>query len=142
MAQESKPQNKRTWKPEIAGILDILGGLACVITGYYMNVGYTGDSPFVLFFVLALLALAGGIFSIGRTIWGLAMIGPVALLLGLACVVTVFILYLVAVFVRMFFGGDHLDPFYFTTLILAAIFLLGLGIPALILTIKGKQEFK
>jgi len=147
MVQNSKIEKlqiKRNWKPEIAGILDIIGGLVFVITAYYINDGSMDDIFFVIYFVLALLAVAGGIFSFSRTSWALAIVGTVSLWLGLAGVVAFLIIYLVgSVFMGiMFLGGPHLDPSILTTVGLAALFLMGLGISSLILTIACKNEFK
>lgn len=137
MAEEIKPQIKKTWKPEIAGILDIIGGLIWGIMIYNITIHYASDA--VIFFVLALLALAGGIFSMGRTIWGLAMIGPIALFLCLGYM----IINLTGYGIMLFLGWEAYEThsFYLTMTILTAI-LFGLSISALILTLACKKEFK
>ena len=143
MADEMKSQIKRTWKPVIAGALDIIGCLVCVITGYNINAGCTDGTSFVIFFSLALLAVAGGIFSFSRTAWGLAIVGPIGLLLGLGCAIMSLIIYVVvSLFGGMLFGGLDLEPSVLTTLGLATLFLLGLGTSSLILTVACKNEFK
>ena len=104
---------QRTWMPTVAGILDIICGACGLIGGFVLivlgTVGsgvlrYTGAEapPFlpVAFFsaiaipllIIAILAIAGGIYALQRKRWGLALAGSIAAffpswLLGIAAIV-------------------------------------------------------
>ena len=93
---------EKTWKPTVAGILDIVSGtlslvmLAFVIIGVlvFMAAGGTnlpGPMPLAssLIFAIAVpvliadvLAIVGGVYALKRKIWGLALAGSIAALFG------------------------------------------------------------
>jgi len=93
---------KRTWKPTVAGILNViagvfglLGGLVLVVLGSvgseflaYLGCGMPQLAPFafllatgVPLLILGILALIGGIYALRRKIWGLALAGSIATVL-------------------------------------------------------------
>ena len=139
--ESGKPPKRKIGKPEIAGMLDIIGGLTCGIIAYNETLHYTDPATSVPLFVIGLIAIAGGIFSISKTIWGMAMAGPVALLWGTGWVVMLLISWLLYDFVGYWTGGDA-DPSYLSLLKTVATLLFGLAIATLILTTTCKSEFK
>jgi hypothetical protein len=110
MADEIKPQIKKTWKPIIAGIIDIIGGAYFgflslkFIFPFFTGPITSGHSdpetdwfllpikilglalfiiiPAILLFVVASLALTGGTFAIKRKAWILALAGSIVLTLS------------------------------------------------------------
>ena len=82
---------ERTWKPTVAGILAIIAGLLELLAGMALLVGLgllgsmAGMIPgfpgglLALFavpvMILGIVAIAGGIYSLRRKIWGLALAG-------------------------------------------------------------------
>lgn len=97
---------KRTWKPTIAGILNIVAGTWGLFIGISMCTGVwhtiTHGHPewwlaVVLFtppLVLGILSVVGGYFALRRRVWGLAIAGSIAslfltLVLGIVAIVLV-----------------------------------------------------
>ena len=93
---------QKTWKPTVAGILDVIAGVFALVGGLVLVVlGSTGGlflnyfevSMFQLapmtvllavgvpLLVLGILALVGGIYAMRRKIWGLALAGSIATVL-------------------------------------------------------------
>ena len=98
----------RTWKPKVAGILAIIAGVALVVVGPEILAlpGRFLASPFarwfvgtafavgIVFVILGMIAIVGGIYALRRTSWGLALAGaicalPAGLLLGILAIVFV-----------------------------------------------------
>jgi hypothetical protein len=117
---------EKTWKPMVAGILDLVAGVLGFIAGLLVITGmaffavfsttggmsglqeYPPWLPMVVLFliipsiILNILAVIGGIYALRRRIWGLALAGSIA-----------------AIFSSFF-----------------------LGIPSIIFTIQAKNEFE
>jgi len=90
---------KKTWKPEVAGILDIVSGVfalisvvgliigAIVISGapHLVGVEVPVNVPVILwsiaiaYFIIGILALVGGVYALKRKKWGLALTGSIAI---------------------------------------------------------------
>jgi len=103
----------RTWKPIVGGILSIAGGaihvlgwlfvavvLRRIISGSDFDIGFSATAIiWVIIFpliILAIVAIIGGIFSLYRRSWGLALVGgicaifsPLTWYLGLLAVIFV-----------------------------------------------------
>ncbi len=93
---------EKTWKPTVAGILDIISGVlgliwaACLFIGFSVTSGTcgipVGDVPaFVPGLILAMaipqtivsiLALIGGIYAVQRKRWGWVLTGSIAAILA------------------------------------------------------------
>ena len=102
---------QKTWKPLVAGILDIVGGASGIIGSivailgilFFIPVAITGgpgpvpDMPNwmipgvlssiliiggVFILIIAILSLIGGIYAIQRKKWGLALAGSIAAIFG------------------------------------------------------------
>jgi len=89
----------RTWMPVTAGILSIIAGavsllgtlfLVLAFTAYYVVDGVSsleypisvvGTAIFAPFFLLSVVAIAGGIFALKRKFWGLALAGAICAVL-------------------------------------------------------------
>jgi hypothetical protein len=89
---------EKTWKPVVAGILDIISGavgliavfgliIAIFVTGGFAIPGTEAVPIFVpslltgiavLLAILSTLCLAGGIYALQRKLWGLALAGSIA----------------------------------------------------------------
>ena len=87
---------KRTWKPTVAGILDIVAGGLSLTVLLLIFIGLTIFLPFtawvfpfnfssLLLFMIAIpgivieaLAVAGGVFAIQRRKWGWTLTGSIA----------------------------------------------------------------
>lgn len=82
---------QKTWKPTVGGILAIIAGALQVIVGIAMaTVGGIGGAfigmgwlsaigaPLI---ILGVIALVGGIYSLKRRIWGLALAGSICALI-------------------------------------------------------------
>ena len=90
---------EKTWKPTVAGILDIISGavgliavfgiiIAIFITGGIANIPGTEDIPnfvpslltviAVPIAILSIFSLVGGIYAVQRRKWGLALAGSVS----------------------------------------------------------------
>ena len=93
---------KRTWKPTIAGILDVIAGVFALIGGLVLVVLGSAGTGFlsccgfgmlqfpslvlllatgIPLLVLGILALVGGIYALRRKVWGLALAGSIATVL-------------------------------------------------------------
>ena len=93
---------QRTWKPTVAGILDIIAGVFALMGGLILVLLGTVSVRFLAYFdvqafqlppvvfllatglpllVLGILALVGGIYALRRKIWGLALAGSIATVL-------------------------------------------------------------
>ena len=101
---------EKTWKPTVAGILNIIAGALRLIYFFFMIVAVVavGSSPFmwdsvpgmypmtvgtvqtilvliaVYSFVTGVLPLVGGIFALRRKKWGLALAGAIVAIIGLS----------------------------------------------------------
>ena len=109
---------QKTWKPQISGILSIIGGvialfgslamliaiLAVGITGNWARDWEFGWLPFNIFsilwaigipmFVCGIVAITGGIYALQRKAWGMALAGSIAAffpawILGLGSVILI-----------------------------------------------------
>lgn len=90
---------EKTWKPMVAGILDIISGAVglVAVVGLIIAIGVTGGSAYfpgkgaipefvpslltgiaVPLAILSILSLVGGIYAVQRKIWGLALAGSIA----------------------------------------------------------------
>jgi hypothetical protein len=85
-----------TWKPIVAGILDIIAGVIGVIGGLGLVTFplFESDIPLgVLLFVFGVIAVIGGLCALRRRVWGLALTGaifalwPGFLILGILAIV-------------------------------------------------------
>lgn len=83
---------ERTWKPTTAGILCIIAGVIQVIGGSVVAAlgGFVGGffgmewlaaigGPLIVFGVVAIV---GGVYALGRRVWGLALAGSICALVG------------------------------------------------------------
>ena len=73
---------KRTSKPKVAGILNMVSGfvLGAASFGGCMNVinaGKTEDAWMLLLLIPGTLSLVGGIYALSRRKWGLALTGSI-----------------------------------------------------------------
>jgi NO-binding membrane sensor protein with MHYT domain len=152
-------QVKKTWKPDIAGILNIIGGFACGVLGYAaLNYKFSTSHSIldaalfphnenvivaIVLFVSALLAITGGILCVGRKMWGVAIAGSILVFLGLGYVIMHYLGYLGLNFIFAFFTGFQIgDPSWFISPILVILLLAVLAIAPFLFTILGKDEFK
>jgi hypothetical protein len=104
---------QKTWKPTVAGILDIVAGalvligviflvIGIMVTGGIFGIPGTEDIPgfvpplisiiTVLAAAISILALLGGIYAVQRKKWGLALAGSIAAflvsnVLGIAAII-------------------------------------------------------
>ena len=89
---------KKTWKPTVAGILDIISGAVgfIAVAGLIIAIGVTGGFYIpgteyipkfvpslltgiaVLLAAFSILSLVGGIYALQRKIWGLALAGSIS----------------------------------------------------------------
>ncbi len=88
-------ENKKTWMPTTAGILDIISG-SCGLMGVFVLIVSGGvmramaDIPKLLFLapflmalsvplaIVSILAIVGGIYALQRKNWGVALAGSIA----------------------------------------------------------------
>ena len=94
---------EQTWKPTVAGILDIVSGALALISvlgminaiifiennphiditrassGVPVNVMPILWSIAILYLIIAILALIGGVYTLQRKKWGLALTGSIAI---------------------------------------------------------------
>ena len=83
---------EHTWKPTAAGILCIVAGAAAAISGLGLTVlGGVIGVPFgagwmgafgVPWIVFGVIAIVGGVYSLKRRAWGLALAGSICALSG------------------------------------------------------------
>lgn len=83
---------EHTWKPTAAGILCIVAGAAATISGLWLTVlGGVIGVPFgvgwmgafaVPWIVFGVIAIVGGVYSLKRRAWGLALAGSICALSG------------------------------------------------------------
>jgi len=82
---------EKTWKPPVAGILNIISGVFGLIGGVFLvGVGIIignamPDITFISFFVLAallivlgVLAIVGGVYALQRKMWWLELAGAIS----------------------------------------------------------------
>jgi len=93
---------QKTWKPTVAGILDVIAGVFALVGGLVLIVLGSTGGLFLDYFelgifqwvplafllavgvpllVLGILALVGGIYALRRKVWGLALAGSIATVL-------------------------------------------------------------
>jgi hypothetical protein len=87
----------KTWKPIVAGILDIIAGGAALIFGFGLLiggavVGFVTQMPMWLntlipivtvpLIILGLLDITGGICALMRKVWGMALAGSITSLVS------------------------------------------------------------
>jgi hypothetical protein len=82
---------EKTWKPTVGGILAIIAGALQVILGLivvifgsiftFWMMGLFGafGAPLIVFGIVAII---GGIYSLRREVWGLALAGSICALIG------------------------------------------------------------
>jgi hypothetical protein len=153
-AQVAKAIKERTWKPTTAGILCIIAGAICVVPGIavallfaFMGTGWLSaiGAPLI---ILGIIAIVGGIYSLRRRIWGLALAGSICALIGGGFG----ILGILGILAFVALGGSDSPslaiPGIFD-IILSPWSLIGfivgfgiLGILAIIFVIMGKREFE
>jgi hypothetical protein len=87
---------EKNWMPMVAGILNIitggislLGGLLFILTaGIFLSASYSGFGEeylqtyiiwvfFLPFFIIAVIAIVGGVYALRRKNWGLALAGSI-----------------------------------------------------------------
>jgi len=97
---------KKTWKPTVAGILDIVAGSFGLVLGLLVVLGFAAfaifsrtDSTYLqqlpgaiiasvlitlalVSLIISILALVGGIYALKRKKWGVALAGSIAALFG------------------------------------------------------------
>jgi hypothetical protein len=124
---------KKAWMSTAAGILDISGGTLGIICGHLaLQFPETGIASFL--FYIALLAMGGGIFSIRREMWSLALVGCIGAFL-----------LLVSLMPSLPDFWEFWQPDSFPIPFDARIFLFlgaSLGVAAIVLTALSKDEFK
>jgi hypothetical protein len=99
MSTKEGKEMERTWKPTVAGILNIVAGVIGVLLGVGVAVlaeimalvagayipGLPSGPVFALIgvpvIILGVVAIVGGIFALRRRIWGLAYAGGICALL-------------------------------------------------------------
>ena len=83
---------QKTWKPTVSGILAIIAGALQVIVGavFAIGVGFGAgiiglgwlSAIFTPLIIFGIIAIVGGIYSLRRKIWGLALAGSIFALIG------------------------------------------------------------
>jgi hypothetical protein len=83
---------EKTWKPTVGGVLAIIAGVLGLIIGvlFATGVGLLGgifgmgwlSAIFAPLIVFGVIAIVGGICSLQRRIWGLALAGSICALIG------------------------------------------------------------
>lgn len=89
----TRPSRPGGWMPVTAGILSIVAGGGDLLTGlialalrhrqvdtyprYHVFVGTVFGAAGVLWVILAVIAIVGGVFAIRRRAWGLALAGAI-----------------------------------------------------------------
>jgi len=82
---------EKTWKPTVAGVLDIIAGSLEVVigivvaalgsVGWFFGMGWMSaiGAPLIVF---GIIAIVGGIYALRRQVWGLALAGSIFALVG------------------------------------------------------------
>ena len=82
---------EKTWKPTVAGVLDIIAGSLEVVigivvaalgsVGWFFGMGWMSaiGAPLIIF---GIIAIVGGIYALRRQVWGLALAGSIFALVG------------------------------------------------------------
>jgi len=97
---------KKTWKPTVAGILDIVAGSFGLILGLLVVLGFAAFAIFsrsdttylqqlpgaitasvlitlaIVSLIISILAIVGGVYALKRKNWGLALAGSIAAFFG------------------------------------------------------------
>ena len=136
---------ERTWKPTAAGMLCIIAGIIGVIPGIVAvmadsSIGMLG-APSI---VPGIIAIIGGIYSLKRRGWGLALAGSICALFGPAGFFVIFGLFVVkyADMVPGLQPPPIIDTFFSSSYVDFSVGSVILGILAIIFVIMGKREFK
>jgi hypothetical protein len=89
---EEGQKMEKTWKPVAGGVLAIIAGALGVIIGvlFATGVGLLGgifgmgwlSAIFAPLIVFGIIAIVGGVCSLQRRIWGLALAGSICALIG------------------------------------------------------------
>jgi hypothetical protein len=149
----SSPPIKKTWKPVVAGILDIIAGTECLAGGLgFLLIGIACKSIAgnlrdtsisllsftsiiaVLLFIVAALTIRGGIYALARNKWGFALVASIFTLLTSF---TTFIPFITAHISQAQTWDLKILVGYAAESILPAL----LGIAAIVLTVLSKSEF-
>ena len=91
---------KKTWKPTVAGILDIVAGLFRAFVGFLLISVFMSCPPSpglltggigswlaaVCYMVVGVLAITGGIYALRRKQWGRALIGSICAALSILAI--------------------------------------------------------
>ncbi|MFC2050177.1 hypothetical protein ACFLTN_03250 [Chloroflexota bacterium] len=138
----------KTWKPTVAGILDIIvggqyltAGLGLLLIGIACNFiirdsGYPIMSATVPLFIVGALAIRGGIYALKRKRWGFALAGAIVALLPLCIPWIPIIIGFTAP--PQTWDLKQLPFFHLAQL----LFPLLLGIAAIVFTVQSKNEFE
>jgi len=123
----------KTLMPLYAGVVNIIGGTLGVICGHLADSLESPDTTTAsVLFYATLLAIGGGIFSVKREMWWLALIGSIS----------AFLLFLFSVLAFLF----SLVPYWnFVIPSTVGVFLfidVFLGMAAVVVTILSKSEFE
>ncbi|MGA2670482.1 MAG: hypothetical protein ABSF21_03570 [Dehalococcoidia bacterium] len=132
----------RTWKPTTAGILCIIAGVIGVIPG--IVVVASTDMFGAPSIVPGIIAIIGGIYSLKRRGWGLALAGSICALFGPAGFLVIVGL-LAVKYADMVPGLQPppiIDTFFSSSYFDFSAGSVILGILAIIFVIMGKREFK
>jgi hypothetical protein len=131
----------KTWKPIIAGILEIMAGFGMLASAYFFLALLYIETPwpwppghFLWFFIpfLGILSVVGGVCALLRRKWGLAFAGAIATVP----------LFLVARFgLRVFINYPYIEPtppIFYLYLVLPLL----LSIAIITLIVLSKKEFE
>jgi hypothetical protein len=84
VAGKAEVAGGRTWKPTVAGILDIVAGAFGVIYGGVFAAVATEEAffgiPAAVLIILGIVAIVGGIYNLKRRVWGLSLAGSICAL--------------------------------------------------------------
>jgi len=111
----------KTWKPIVAGVLDIASGALSLVSVFFIaQFGGFWFGVAILFGITGILAVIGGLYAFKRRGWRLALTGAIAASLS---IVPIFIIVTIA---------TQLEWRLFSIL----------GIAALVLTLLSRKEFR
>jgi hypothetical protein len=122
---------KNTLLSTAAGILDLVGGTLGIICGHLADsLDYPDTTTASILFCAALLAIGGGIFSLKRGMWGLALVGSISafLLFG----------FLVPALLLVWESPLNITHFTARVLLFIGVFL---GMASLAFTVVSRKEF-